>query len=109
MLSQMPASEGGRYTTISEGGIEAKRSVKDLHQWQESNEVADSIVRALFPNGLRPGFLFIYHHWLSLLYYHVVPRQISRGRAHAKEYCKYLPTDESEATLRQLEAIGWNP
>lgn len=90
---------------IFEGGIESKRSFEDTHQWQGSNETADSIVRALWPSGLQQAFPFIYHHWLSLLYYHAVPQQISRALAHAKEYCKYVPAEESETTLHRLAAM----
>lgn len=90
---------------IFEDGITARQSVEEKDRGQESNEIADSIVRHLFPNGLPQAFPFIYHHWLSLLYYHAAPQQLSQAWAHAREYCKYVPGDESESLLRQLAAI----
>ena len=90
---------------IFEGGIESKRSIEDMHQWQGSNEIAGSIVRAFWPNGLQQAFPFIYHRWLSLLYYHAVPQQIPQALAHAKEYRKYITREEAETMLHQLAAI----
>lgn len=97
-----------RLIAIFEGGIASKRSVEERERGEESNELADSIARNLLPKGISQAFPFVYHHWLSLLYYHSAPQRVSEAWAHAKEYCKYVPGIESESTLHQLAEMSCN-